>query len=272
MKRWATNKQGGFTIVELLIVVVVIAILATITIVAYNGIRERAQISGLQTALSQATKKVMLYAADHADSYPDTLADVGVVDSSTTVYQYVSDNTVMPKMYALSATNGPTGNITYSVSSAQSKQTIGIAPGLNTIAWYKSAADAPPPLNGGTVDASVSRTAASKSIRIGPANTGVSVRGSIFTGVVVGQTYTLELWLLTDSNWNGTANNSKVRFGDGTTGDPIKVCSYNGVKTTWTKITCPYKVIAGVSSFSLSVGNDGTTGNIWLDDISLTIQ
>lgn len=35
-----TEKQYGFTIVELLIVVVVIAILAAITIVAYTGIQE----------------------------------------------------------------------------------------------------------------------------------------------------------------------------------------------------------------------------------------
>ena len=36
-------KVRGFTIVELLIVIVVIAILASITIVAFNGIQARAQ-------------------------------------------------------------------------------------------------------------------------------------------------------------------------------------------------------------------------------------
>jgi prepilin-type N-terminal cleavage/methylation domain-containing protein len=36
------DRQAGFTIVELLIVIVVIAILAAITIVAYNGIQNRA--------------------------------------------------------------------------------------------------------------------------------------------------------------------------------------------------------------------------------------
>ena len=40
---WARTRQTGFTIVELLIVIVVIGILAAITIVAYNGIQTRAQ-------------------------------------------------------------------------------------------------------------------------------------------------------------------------------------------------------------------------------------
>lgn len=44
MKRWA--KSPGFTIVELLIVIVVIAVLAAITVVAFNGIQERARIAG----------------------------------------------------------------------------------------------------------------------------------------------------------------------------------------------------------------------------------
>lgn len=39
------NKQTGFTIVELLIVIVVIGVLAAITIVAYNGIQDRARMA-----------------------------------------------------------------------------------------------------------------------------------------------------------------------------------------------------------------------------------
>ncbi len=37
--------QAGFTIVELLIVIVIIGILAAITIVAFNGIQNRANLS-----------------------------------------------------------------------------------------------------------------------------------------------------------------------------------------------------------------------------------
>lgn len=53
-----TKTQTGFTIVELLIVVVVIAILAAITVVAYNGIRQRAETSARHAELSQLQRKI----------------------------------------------------------------------------------------------------------------------------------------------------------------------------------------------------------------------
>ena len=51
------TKTRGFTIVELLIVIVVIAILAAITIVAYNGIQNRAKTSSGQAAANSLVKK-----------------------------------------------------------------------------------------------------------------------------------------------------------------------------------------------------------------------
>lgn len=53
--------RRGFTIVELLIVIVVIAVLAAITIVAYNGIQQRANNTAIISAASQLQKLGKMY-------------------------------------------------------------------------------------------------------------------------------------------------------------------------------------------------------------------
>ena len=50
--------RSGFTIVELLIVIVVIAILAAITIVAYNGIQEQSRTARAQSDLRNLTQAI----------------------------------------------------------------------------------------------------------------------------------------------------------------------------------------------------------------------
>lgn len=65
------NKQKGFTIVELLIVIVVIGILAAITIVAYNGIQNRGKAAGAQAAANSLDKKAEIYFAENSQ-YPIT--------------------------------------------------------------------------------------------------------------------------------------------------------------------------------------------------------
>ena len=68
--------QKGFTIVELLIVIVVIAVLATIGITAYNGMQQRAQNTKTISAVRQWSKALRLYKADHGD-YPTTWSCLG---------------------------------------------------------------------------------------------------------------------------------------------------------------------------------------------------
>ncbi len=68
------KKQSGFTIVELLIVIVIIGILAAITIVAYNGIQQRARDSARTSDIAGIQKALELYRADN-DSYPSAGSD-----------------------------------------------------------------------------------------------------------------------------------------------------------------------------------------------------
>lgn len=63
------RQHSGFTIVELLIVIVVIAILAAISIVAYNGIQTRARDSQRSSDISAIVKGLELYYIDKG-SYP----------------------------------------------------------------------------------------------------------------------------------------------------------------------------------------------------------
>lgn len=65
------KSKSGFTIVELLIVIVVIAILATISIVAYNGIQQRAKNTKTITAANQIVKSITGYIAANG-AYPAT--------------------------------------------------------------------------------------------------------------------------------------------------------------------------------------------------------
>ena len=116
-----SQHSRGFTIVELLIVVVVIAILAAITIVAYNGIQNRAKQSAAQSQLTQANKKILIYYTTNGDLYPDSL-DAAGVNNSDNALQYTADNTSTPKKYGLTVTKD---KISYYVSNTNATPTSG---------------------------------------------------------------------------------------------------------------------------------------------------
>lgn len=59
------KRTYGFTIVELLVVIVVIAILAAISIVAYNGISDRANDTRTTEAAAQIAKAIQMWAVDN---------------------------------------------------------------------------------------------------------------------------------------------------------------------------------------------------------------
>jgi prepilin-type N-terminal cleavage/methylation domain-containing protein len=69
--QWAKNKHTGFTIVELLIVVVVIAILAAITIVAYSGIQQQARDSVRKSDAAAIAKTLKLWSYNTSKSFSE---------------------------------------------------------------------------------------------------------------------------------------------------------------------------------------------------------
>lgn len=68
------RNKSGFTIVELLIVIVIVAILAAISVVAYNGIQNRAYDTTVKNDLASIAKKIQMFNADKG-AYPSDIAN-----------------------------------------------------------------------------------------------------------------------------------------------------------------------------------------------------
>lgn len=85
--QWAKQTQKGFTIVELLIVVVVIAILAAITIVSFAGIQNRAHDTAVQSNIKDFGKLVELQNAEKG-AYPFPLTNALGVKFSRESYEF----------------------------------------------------------------------------------------------------------------------------------------------------------------------------------------
>lgn len=90
-------KKGtsGFTIVELLIVVIIIAILASVTVVAFNGVQARARDAQRDTAVSAIRKGLELYKID-TGGYPTPCANVNQDCYVNYLSSYLSPNYLNP--------------------------------------------------------------------------------------------------------------------------------------------------------------------------------
>lgn len=65
------KKQTGFTIVELLIVIVVIGILAAIVVVVYNGVRDNAKDTQRKTDLTTISKAMQIWSINSGKSFEE---------------------------------------------------------------------------------------------------------------------------------------------------------------------------------------------------------
>lgn len=97
------QSERGFTIVELLIVVVVIAILAAITIVSYNGITRSANDSAAKQQASTVAKKIESYQAKEG-RYPVNATElVNAAESYNLPISNVMNNGATPALFTQTA-------------------------------------------------------------------------------------------------------------------------------------------------------------------------
>ncbi|MEP6710309.1 MAG: prepilin-type N-terminal cleavage/methylation domain-containing protein, partial [Candidatus Saccharibacteria bacterium] len=66
MKKISCRTQKGFTIIEILVVIVVIGILAAIVTVAYNGVQTRAENTKTINAIGGYAKALQIYYSDNS--------------------------------------------------------------------------------------------------------------------------------------------------------------------------------------------------------------
>lgn len=248
--------RSGFTIVELLIVIVVIGILAAITIVAYNGVTSKARASVAQTDLENANKQFEIAKAT-SSGYP-TAIDCSATPATNTIclkpsngatYTYYANNTVNPAAYCMTTTNGAT---VYSTSSSQPNPAPGACPTLTNLSLNPSfetdingwgsyngyisggtpTADRLRMTDGGAIGSSYQRLQWTY-----PSGDGTAGPYEYSIAVVPGQVYTISAYVRTNkartitvaAEWYKTDNSSS---GTSSIGAPVSIPA-----NTWTRVS-----------------------------------
>ncbi len=77
------KSRRGFTLVEILIVVVILGILAAIVIPQFTNASQNARESSLQSTLQTLRSQIQLYKLQHGDVLPDLVTDWNPLTAST---------------------------------------------------------------------------------------------------------------------------------------------------------------------------------------------
>jgi prepilin-type N-terminal cleavage/methylation domain-containing protein len=144
MKRWG---QKGFTIIELLIVVVIIGIIAAIIVVGYGVVQNNARDTALKSDLNKFSDAINLQALDDQFIPDGGMSDTMVGDAEVfngidvNPNENAYDSTVSNLYYCAGAINGlrefallaksPSGNIFYYFSNRGVQQKTGLVLPVN---------------------------------------------------------------------------------------------------------------------------------------------
>lgn len=261
---WApSNKRSGFTIVELLIVIVVIGILAAITIVSFNGVSSRARVAAVQSDLESGAKTLEAAKFDPAanEQYPADLTTAGLKASSGTTLQYSSSNAGSASSYCLTATNA---TLTYSISSLNTKPQVGtcvmnLFPNssfeVDSAGWGQLAA--------GLTVTNAWASSGSNSLQVKPNSTGAAYSLALANTsyMVPGKTYTLSATINIPVAQSGTTDAlvRRLSFGYTSGGTARSVTSAAGAATGVSRLSLTVALPSDATGLSWSIYNGATS-------------
>src|SRR5680860_502661 len=129
-----STKLTGFTIVELLVAIVIIGILATLTIISYTGIQQKAIVASINSDLDNASRSLKLFQVENNDNYPLTndcsstpaANSICLKSSPGNSYTVFETNNSGSRSFCLTVKNSTT-NAKYHITQ-DSAPTLGVCP------------------------------------------------------------------------------------------------------------------------------------------------
>ncbi|OIQ96501.1 fimbrial protein precursor [mine drainage metagenome] len=127
------NLQRGFTLIELMVVVAIVVILASVALPAYQNYVIRGKLMEGTSTLSDARIKMEQYFQDKQtyDAGGGNTCPPGI-PASTTYFTYACSG-LSQNAYLITATGqGNLSNFIYTIDDTNAKKTIGLMPGWGT--------------------------------------------------------------------------------------------------------------------------------------------